>query len=135
MLGIYDISEAEKEFVISRKFGEELTQNAFYRKLEETNAEVAERFKESIAEAARLLEPSDIFVVSDTEATKERLVTALVKEGILKPMNPDYPNSYLYRSDPSDVAPQDTLSDSLPECLPLLHDRSQIAQSTPVFGT
>ena len=79
MLGIYDISEAEKEFVISRKFGEELTENAFYRKLEETNSGVAERFKESVAEAARLLEPSDIFVVSDVEATKESLVTALVK--------------------------------------------------------
>ena len=104
MLGIYDISEAEKEFVISRKFGEELTENAFYRKLEKTNGEVAERFKESVAEAARLLEPSDIFVISDIEATKQRLVSALVKEGILLPMNKDYPNSYLYRSDPNDVA-------------------------------
>ncbi|EQD49646.1 Phosphoenolpyruvate carboxykinase (GTP), partial [mine drainage metagenome] len=104
MLGIYDISEAEKEFVISRKLGEELTGNAFYRKLENSNRELAERFKESVAEAARLLEPSSVYVVSDVKATKDMLISKLVKDGLLIPMNADYPNSYLYRSDPSDVA-------------------------------
>jgi len=54
---------------------------------------------------AKLTQPEDIHWCSGSEAEYKRLINEMNRSGDLLELNPDhYPNCYLHRSDPSDVA-------------------------------
>src|SRR5215469_14400276 len=58
-----------------------------------------------VDECARLTHPLDIVWCDGTEEEYRRLVERMVQEGTLERLNESaYPDSYLYRSDPNDVA-------------------------------
>jgi len=58
-----------------------------------------------VDDAARLTRPDRIVWCDGSEAEYQELVGAMVRDGSMTPMNESaYPNSYLYRSDPNDVA-------------------------------
>ncbi len=104
MLGIYDISESETQFVISRKLGQELLNSRFISNLRQASPGLAEKLIKSVAEAVKLLEPSDIRLVSDASTTYSELINLLKDEGSLIPLSERFPNSFLARSSKSDVA-------------------------------
>ena len=104
MLGIYDISETEKQFVISRMIGTKILESDVYQNLVSKNPELAERFFSSIVESIKLLGPDDIEIVSDPDKTLSEITAALVRQGKFIKLNDRFPNSYLYRGDPNDVA-------------------------------
>ena len=58
-----------------------------------------------VEEAARLTKPDRILYCDGSEAENRRILEALVREGHTVPLNEQtYPNCYLHRSDPNDVA-------------------------------
>jgi len=58
-----------------------------------------------VEEVAALTKPSAIHWCDGSEAEYQKLIEGMVKSGILIPLNREtYPNCYLHRSDPSDVA-------------------------------
>ncbi len=58
-----------------------------------------------VEEVAKQTRPDDIYWCDGSEAENERLIKAMLGDGTLHALNRDqYPNSYLHRSDPSDVA-------------------------------
>ena len=66
---------------------------------------------EWIAECAKLTKPDHIVWCDGSEEERDRLTRQAVKEGVLIPLNRDKrPNSYLHRSNPSDVARTEQLT-------------------------
>lgn len=58
-----------------------------------------------IEEIAKLCQPDQIYICDGSEEENQRLINLLVEDGLAIPLNPQKrPNSYLFRSDPSDVA-------------------------------
>jgi phosphoenolpyruvate carboxykinase (GTP) len=58
-----------------------------------------------VDECARLTHPQDIVWCDGTEEEYRKLVDRMVREGTMERLNASaYPNSFLYRSDPNDVA-------------------------------
>jgi phosphoenolpyruvate carboxykinase (GTP) len=61
--------------------------------------------KDWVDEVAKLTQPENIHWCDGSKAEYERLVEEMCQSGTLIPLNEqDYPNCYLHRSDPSDVA-------------------------------
>ncbi|MFN8545049.1 MAG: phosphoenolpyruvate carboxykinase (GTP) [Candidatus Binatia bacterium] len=58
-----------------------------------------------VDEVAKLTRPDRIHWVDGSQAEVDRLVAEMLASGVLSHLNPDqYPNCYLHRSDPTDVA-------------------------------
>ena len=58
-----------------------------------------------VDQVAELTQPEDIYWCNGSEAEYQRLLSQMCESGVLMPLNEqDYPNCYLHRSDPSDVA-------------------------------
>ncbi len=58
-----------------------------------------------VDQVAKLTQPEDIHWCNGSEAEYKRLINQMCRSGVLIPLNRDnYPNCYLHRSDPSDVA-------------------------------
>ena len=58
-----------------------------------------------VDQVAKLTQPEDIHWCNGSEAEYKRLINQMCRSGDLIPLNRDnYPNCYLHRSDPSDVA-------------------------------
>ncbi len=58
-----------------------------------------------VDQVAKLTQPEDIHWCNGSEAEYKRLINQMCRSGDLLPLNKDnYPNCYLHRSDPSDVA-------------------------------
>lgn len=58
-----------------------------------------------VEEAARLTTPDRIYWCDGSEEEYQRLMNQAVSEGVFHPLNPHtYPNCYLHRSNPNDVA-------------------------------
>ena len=58
-----------------------------------------------VEEAARLTKPERVVWLEGGEEERVRLMEQAVQEGVFRPLNPKtYPNCYLHRSHPSDVA-------------------------------
>jgi phosphoenolpyruvate carboxykinase (GTP) len=61
--------------------------------------------QEWVDQVAKLTQPEDIHWCNGSEAEYKRLINQMCRSGDLIPLNKDnYPNCYLHRSDPSDVA-------------------------------
>ncbi|HLH85952.1 MAG TPA: phosphoenolpyruvate carboxykinase, partial [Thermoplasmataceae archaeon] len=70
--------------------------------MERINLTEAEEWIESVAD---ILEPDDIHICDGSDDEYQRLVSLLIEHEELIKLNPkSYPNCYLYRSDPKDVA-------------------------------
>lgn len=64
-----------------------------------------QELKAWVEEIATLCRPKEIYVCDGSEEENQRLIAEQVKAGVFIPLNPKLrPNSYLVRSDPSDVA-------------------------------
>ena len=58
-----------------------------------------------VDQVAKLTQPEDIHWCNGSEAEYKRLINQMCRSGDLLPLDEDnYPNCYLHRSDPSDVA-------------------------------
>src|SRR5262249_23717013 len=58
-----------------------------------------------VDEVARLTKPSKIHLVDGSQAENEALIGQMLQEKVLHPLNHErFPNCWLHRSDPSDVA-------------------------------
>ncbi len=58
-----------------------------------------------VDECARLTQPDSIVWCDGSEQEYERLIQTMLQDGSMQQLNPQsYPNSFLYHSDPSDVA-------------------------------
>ena len=58
-----------------------------------------------VDECARLTQPDSIVWCDGSEQEYERLIKIMLDDGSMQRLNPEtYPNSFLYRSDPNDVA-------------------------------
>src|SRR6266542_6533694 len=70
------------------------------------------RFVEKwVDEAANLTAPSRVVWCDGSDAEYERLIEEMLRDGTLLPLNPrTYPNCYLHRSHPSDVARTEQLT-------------------------
>lgn len=84
----------------------EIISNSSMMKLAESlNTEFAERLKYVILETAEITEPSSIKIMDGSETERKELISSLVDSNTLLKLNEDeYPNSYLHRSNPQDVA-------------------------------
>jgi phosphoenolpyruvate carboxykinase (GTP) len=61
--------------------------------------------KDWVDEVAKLTQPDNIHWCDGSKAEYDRLIVQMCESGLLIPLNEDaYPNCYLHRSDPSDVA-------------------------------
>lgn len=100
MLGV------EKEVKIDRRLvalKDEISQGAFMKKFAEENNKLYREIMDSIMEYAFLTEASSIIVINGNE--QESITRNLEKEGKLIRLNEkNFPNCYLYRSPPFDVA-------------------------------
>ena len=64
-----------------------------------------------IGEVANLTKPDDIRICTGSNNEIESLKTMLIKSGSMIKLNPEkYPNCYLYRSNPNDVARTENLT-------------------------
>jgi phosphoenolpyruvate carboxykinase (GTP) len=69
---------------------------------------VAQRW---VSEAAGLTQPSRVVWCDGSKAEYDSLIEAMLQDGTLLPLNPKtYPNCYLHRSHPSDVARTEQLT-------------------------
>src|SRR3989442_1565968 len=77
-----------------------------------TPAMTTTRFVEKwVDEAANLTVPSRVVWCDGSDAEYERLIEEMLRDGTLLPLNPrTYPNCYLHRSHPSDVARTEQLT-------------------------
>src|SRR5256712_7077336 len=77
-----------------------------------TPAMTTTRFVEKwVDEAANLTVPSRVVWCDGSDAEYERLMAEMLRDGTLLPLNPrTYPNCYLHRSHPSDVARTEQLT-------------------------
>jgi phosphoenolpyruvate carboxykinase (GTP) len=66
---------------------------------------VATPLEKWVEETSRLTQPKDVVWCDGSEAENQRLVEQMVADGTLHTLNPkSYPNCYLHRSNPNDVA-------------------------------
>ncbi|QRF75111.1 Phosphoenolpyruvate carboxykinase [GTP] [Thermoplasmatales archaeon] len=73
--------------------------------LHSTNSGMYDRLVSAIAETADMTRPSSIRVIGDKSGELKEFEDSLVKSGTMIRLNEkEFPNSYLYRSDPNDVA-------------------------------
>ena len=64
-----------------------------------------------VEECARLTRPDQIVWISGSEQEYQGLIADMLADGSMTRLNESaYPNSYLYRSDPSDVARTEELT-------------------------
>src|SRR5215469_9891142 len=64
-----------------------------------------EKLKKWIEDAAALMTPDSVEICDGSSGEYDRMIELLVYEGLAKPLNPKKrPGSFLFRSDPSDVA-------------------------------
>ena len=64
-----------------------------------------------VSEAAGLTQPSRVVWCDGSKAEYDSLIEAMLQDGTLLPLNPKtYPNCYLHRSPPSDVARTEQLT-------------------------
>lgn len=69
------------------------------------NSKVYDRVVSAITETAEMTRPSQIRIVGDQEDEMNEFINKMMKDGSLHQLNQkEFPGSYLYRSDPSDVA-------------------------------
>ncbi len=72
---------------------------------ESLNSNFAERLKSAILETAEITQASSIRIMDGSDKEREGLLSSLVNDGTLLKLNEkEYPNSYLHRSNPQDVA-------------------------------
>ena len=58
-----------------------------------------------VDQVAELTQPENIYWCNGSAAEYQRLLSQMCESGVLIPLNEqDYPDCYLHRSDPSDVA-------------------------------
>src|SRR4051794_6875531 len=57
-----------------------------------------------VDEVARTTHPDQVVWCDGSEAENDRLIDAMVSDGTLLRLNRDWPNSFLHRSNPQDVA-------------------------------
>ena len=58
-----------------------------------------------VDECVRLTQPDTVYWCDGSEQEYERLIETIIQDGSMQRLNPkSYPNSFLYRSDPNDVA-------------------------------
>jgi len=68
-------------------------------------APLSATIKQWVEEASRLTKPGRVVWLDGTPEERNRLMKQAVAEGVFKPLNPEtYPNCYLHRSNPNDVA-------------------------------
>ncbi len=61
--------------------------------------------KQWVDDVAKLTKPDQVYWCTGSEEEYQNLASQMVKDGSFFKLNPKtYPNSYLHRSDPSDVA-------------------------------
>ena len=66
---------------------------------------IPESVRAWVEEVRTLCQPDAVYWCDGSEEERERLTAQAVQEGVLIPLNPEMlPNSYLHRSDPTDVA-------------------------------
>jgi phosphoenolpyruvate carboxykinase (GTP) len=66
---------------------------------------IPESVRAWVEEVRTLCQPEAVYWCDGSEEERERLTAQAVQEGVLIPLNPEtLPNSYLHRSDPTDVA-------------------------------
>ncbi len=64
-----------------------------------------QKLNDWVAEVAAMTEPDQIYLCDGSKDEYERMIKLMVDEGLATPLNPKkLPGSYLFRSDPSDVA-------------------------------
>ena len=58
-----------------------------------------------VDEAAALTQPKNVYWCDGSEAERDRLIAEMLRDGVLLPLDSkSYPDCYLHRSHPSDVA-------------------------------
>ena len=84
---------------------ERIDSNDMMKLAESLNGEFADRLKSAIIEAAEITNPSSIRIMNGSEVEQRDLINMLKDDGTLLELNQqEYPNSYLHRSNPQDVA-------------------------------
>lgn len=82
-----------------------LESDAVFGYAEELNHELARRLKNLILEVADLTRPSNIYLINGSEKEKASMILEMVNDKTLIELNQkEFPNCYLHRSNPSDVA-------------------------------
>lgn len=89
----------------TRSYLENISNSSMMKLAESLNKEFAERLKYSILETAEITEASSIKIMDGSESERDELISSLVGDGTLIRLNEEeYPNSFLHRSNPQDVA-------------------------------
>ena len=87
------------------KYMKEANVNGLSAKISVYNNDFAARISSIVALVASHTRPEKIVFIRGTEKEQKELIKMLMDEGSLLQLNQkNYPNSYLYRSNPNDVA-------------------------------